>query len=290
MKTWKLIGVGLLISVLVRGCPNTAEQSTSVSDTQPLQSPNTQKESSLSSKPPSSLLKLPSIPPVSPLPPKGTQDSSSTPIARNLSADSEKAQSTSSQISVLPSVSGAISSRVVQQDLEPDFNVPRVQDNVPVDGESRQNIINQRPDQSVEASVLDLPNIETEQRSLVENVPESPSENSLNSALRRDTTASTDEENVAPQNQPLSSPVISSSSESGSGKCNYPWELDSAGNRCGDRAASERPNLSTGNAVGKYSAPIRSYSIPTSSYGSTYVRGYFRKNGTYVRGHSRRRR
>lgn len=290
MQIWKLIGVGLLISVLVRGCPDTTKQSTSAADTQPLQAPNTQRESSLSSKPPSSLLKIPSISPVSPLLPRGTQNSSSSSVARNLPADSEKAQSTSTQISVLPSVGRAIPSRVTQQEPKTSFNASRIQANAPVDGESRQSSINQASDQGAEVSVLESPNVETERRPVLQNTLEPLSENSLNPSLRSDTTTSASEENLAPQNQPLSSPVVSSSSESGSGRCNYSWEFDSAGKRCGDRAASERPNLNTGNAVGSYSAPIRSYSIPTSSYGSTYVRGYVRKDGTYVRGHSRRSR
>ena len=108
------------------------------------------------------------------------------------------------------------------------------------------------------------------------------------SPLRSDTT--TNEESAALQDQSLSTPVLSSRSEGSSERCKYPWELDSAGNRCGDRAASERPNLSTVNTIDSYSAPIPSYYIPTSGYGSTYVRGYFRKDGTYVRGHYRRSR
>jgi len=118
MQTWKLIGVGLLISILVRGCPDTTKQSASVANTQPLQAPSTQRESSLSGKPPSSLLKSHSISPVSPLLPKGIQDSLSSPVARNLPANSEKAQSTSAQISVIPSDSRAVSSRVIQQKPE----------------------------------------------------------------------------------------------------------------------------------------------------------------------------
>ncbi|QYO63311.1 hypothetical protein [Leptolyngbya sp. 7M] len=236
------------------------------------------------------MLKIPSISPVSPLLPKGIQDSSSSPIARNHPADSEKAQSTSSQISIIPSVGRDASSRVIQQEPETNFDISHIQANVPVDGEGHQSLINQGSDQRAKVRVLELPNVETERRPVLENTLEPISENSLNPALRSNTTTSTTEESVAPQNQPFSSPVASSSSESGSGRCDYPWEFDSAGNRCGDRAASERPNLSTGTAVGSYSAPIRSYSIPTSSYGSTYVRGYFRRDGTYVRGHFRRSR
>jgi hypothetical protein len=290
MQTWKLIGVGLLISVLVRGCPDAAKQSTSFAEKQSLQSPNTQIESALSSKIPSSLLKLPSISPVSPLLHKDIQNSSPSSVARNRPADSEKSQQTSSQISVIPSVGKEASSRVIQQEPETNFDVSRVQANVPVDGESRQSLIDRGSAQRAKVSVLEFPNVETELRPTLENALEPLSENSFNPALRSDTTTSTNEENIAPQDQRLSSPVVSSSFESGSGRCNYSWEFDSAGNRCGDRAASEQPNLSTGSAVGSYSAPIRSYSIPTSSYGSTYVRGYFRRDGTYVRGHSRRSR
>jgi hypothetical protein len=280
----------LLISVFVRGCPDTTKQSTSVADTQPLQAPNTQRESALSRKLPLSLLKIPSISPVPPLLTKGIQDSSSSPVARNRPTDSKKDQSTSSQISVISPVSGEVSSRIIQQEPETNFDVSRVHANVSVDGEGRQSLINQGSDQRTKVRVLESPKVETERRPVLENALEPLSEHALNPVLRRDTTTATNEETVAPQNQPFFSPSVPSSSERGSERCNYPWEFDSAGNRCGDRAASERPNLSTGNAVGSYSAPIRSYSIPTSSYGSTYVRGYFRRDGTYVRGHSRKRR
>lgn len=67
------------------------------------------------------------------------------------------------------------------------------------------------------------------------------------------------------------------------GKCDFPWQLDSDGRRCGGRAASERSNEYVNNTRSTYSAP-------NLNFGSTYVRGYFRKDGTYVRGHSRRRR
>ncbi|NJM77705.1 MAG: hypothetical protein HC852_20405 [Acaryochloridaceae cyanobacterium RU_4_10] len=291
MQTWKLFGVGLLISVLVKGCPNTAQQSTSLVETQPLQTSNTQRESGLSRKTPLSLRNLPRISPVSPLLSKGIQDFSSSSIARNCPDESEKSQSMSSQISVMPPVDKDVASHVIQQKPETDFDVSRIQANVPVnDLFHQQGLNNQGANQHTEVNALELPKVETEPRPQQENKSESLSQESLNSALRSDTTIFANEENLAPQNQRLSSPVVSLSSESASGKCNYPWELDAAGNRCGDRATSERPNSSTDSVVGSYFPPIRSYSIPTSSYGSIYVKGYFRRDGTYVRGHSRRKR
>ena len=247
MQTWKLIGVGLLIAILVRGCPDAAKQSTSLPEKQPLQVLSTQSKSSLSSKTPLPLLKLPNISSVSPLLPKDIQDSSSSSIARNRPTDSEKSQSPSSQISVPPPLAKEAPSRMAQQEPETNFDTSRDQANVPVD----ETVAPQNQRFSTPVPV---------------------------------------DETVAPQNQRFSTPVVSPSSESASGRCNYPWELDSAGNQCGNRAASERPNLSTGSAVGSYSPPFRSYSIPTSSYDSTYVRGYVRRNGTYVRGYSRRNR
>ena len=153
-----------------------------------------------------------------------------------------------------------------------------------------QNLISQGAGQQDRISVVELPRVETELQLTPEDKSEPLSENSLNPALISGVTIPTDIERVTPQNQRLSGSVVLPSSGSGSGRCNYPWDLDSAGNRCGDRAASERPNSSTNVSIGSYSPPIQSYSIPTSSYGSTYVRGYFRRDGTYVRGHSRRRR
>lgn len=61
------------------------------------------------------------------------------------------------------------------------------------------------------------------------------------------------------------------------GNCNYSWQTDSAGRLCGERAASEKNNESSSES---------SY----SSGGTVRVRGFYRKNGTYVRPHSRRRR
>ncbi|MGG6242529.1 hypothetical protein ACQ4N7_28290 [Nodosilinea sp. AN01ver1] len=73
----------------------------------------------------------------------------------------------------------------------------------------------------------------------------------------------------------------SSSGSSGSGLCDYPWQTDRAGNRCGDRAASVRPGGSLGGSGSSYSG--------SSSSGSNchYVSGYTRKNGTYVSGYTR---
>jgi hypothetical protein len=122
---------------------------------------------------------------------------------------------------------------------------------------------------------------------------------------------------LAPMNQ------VSSTSSTGSGRCDYPSDYDSAGNRCGERAAITQPNLSPVQPIYSYSPPkfdarfsspykkiripevpaastrlnlgrVKSiYASPTKIYsgvGSTYVNGYFRKNGTYVRGHHRRSR
>ncbi|MFH7030496.1 MAG: hypothetical protein ACHBN1_35350 [Heteroscytonema crispum UTEX LB 1556] len=72
---------------------------------------------------------------------------------------------------------------------------------------------------------------------------------------------------------------ITSSGSNSSGNCNYPDDLDSRGRHCGAIAASERPEAWTGVSPSSY-----------SGLGSTYVRGYTRKDGTYVRGHYRSRR
>lgn len=73
-----------------------------------------------------------------------------------------------------------------------------------------------------------------------------------------------------------------SSYSSGSGNCDYSWQVDSAGRSCGGRAADVRPGGS-----GRSSSP--SYSVPSVGSGSTYVRPYTRRDGTHVRGHYRRR-
>jgi hypothetical protein len=80
------------------------------------------------------------------------------------------------------------------------------------------------------------------------------------------------------------------STQNYSGSCACPNDLDSAGNRCGARSAASRS--------GGYSAvctPTQSYAYKPARLafyggGTTHVRGYFRKNGTYVRPYTRRRR
>lgn len=66
------------------------------------------------------------------------------------------------------------------------------------------------------------------------------------------------------------------------GNCLYPDDLDAAGRRCGARSAYSRP--------GGYEPTYQpSYSYTPTSTGSVQVRGYYRRDGTYVRSHSRRR-
>ncbi len=65
------------------------------------------------------------------------------------------------------------------------------------------------------------------------------------------------------------------------GNCPTPESLDAAGRRCGARSAASRP--------GGYNGYGSWASTSYGGGGSTYVRGYFRKNGTYVRPHYRRR-
>ena len=66
-----------------------------------------------------------------------------------------------------------------------------------------------------------------------------------------------------------------------SGNCPTPESVDAAGHRCGGRSAASRP----GGYDGYSTAPRSS----VYSGGPIQVRGYYRKNGTYVRPHSRRR-
>ncbi|ULJ74396.1 hypothetical protein [Rhizobium gallicum] len=72
-----------------------------------------------------------------------------------------------------------------------------------------------------------------------------------------------------------------SSSRVYTGNCPTPESLDAAGRRCGARSAASRPGGYDG-----YGA----WASPTPSYGGTVsVRGHYRRNGTYVRGYTRRR-
>ncbi|MGR9437942.1 hypothetical protein ACU8V1_23485 [Rhizobium leguminosarum] len=65
------------------------------------------------------------------------------------------------------------------------------------------------------------------------------------------------------------------------GNCPTPESLDAAGHRCGARSATSRPGGYDGYSL--WAKP--SY----SGGGSVHVGGYFRKNGTYVHGYTRRR-
>ena len=73
-----------------------------------------------------------------------------------------------------------------------------------------------------------------------------------------------------------------------SGNCACPNDIDSAGRRCGGRSSYSR--------AGGYNAvctPTQSFAyLPSRPYagGNVSVRGYFRKNGTYVRPYTRRSR
>jgi Bacterial SH3 domain len=94
------------------------------------------------------------------------------------------------------------------------------------------------------------------------------------------------------------------------GRCACPDDVDSAGRRCGRRSAYSRaggasPTCNGSNILAyeaPSTAPVPSYKpLPQlDGYGAisnitgrpktTYVRGYYRKNGTYVRPHYRSRR
>lgn len=70
------------------------------------------------------------------------------------------------------------------------------------------------------------------------------------------------------------------------GNCPTPDSYDAAGRRCGGRSAASRPGGYNG--YGSW-APTYKSSYRASSGGTTFVRGYYRRNGTYVRSHTRRR-
>jgi predicted secreted protein len=78
----------------------------------------------------------------------------------------------------------------------------------------------------------------------------------------------------------VGSTYLGSSSRAYTGNCPTPESLDAAGHRCGARSAASRP--------GGYSG-YGTWATSARSYGTVNVRGYYRKNGTYVRSYSRRR-
>lgn len=97
--------------------------------------------------------------------------------------------------------------------------------------------------------------------------------------------SSSNNSNTETDNSISASSYSNSSGSSGSGNCDYSWQTDSAGHSCGNRAASVR----LGGRLGGTSSYSSGSSYSGRSSGSTYVRGYTRGNGTYVRGHYRRR-
>lgn len=84
----------------------------------------------------------------------------------------------------------------------------------------------------------------------------------------------------------LTSPTVfaGAATRTYTGNCPTPESLDSAGRRCGARSAASKP----GGYDGYGSWARRSAS--TSSSGSTFVRSYYRRDGTFVRSHTRSRR
>lgn len=73
------------------------------------------------------------------------------------------------------------------------------------------------------------------------------------------------------------------------GNCNFTWQTDTLGRRCGKRASGYKTNY-VPRYNSTYSPSYRpSYKPSSSSSGRTYVRGYTRKNGTRVRGYYRRK-
>jgi hypothetical protein len=73
------------------------------------------------------------------------------------------------------------------------------------------------------------------------------------------------------------------STRSYTGNCPTPDSLDAAGRRCGARSAASRSGGYDG-----YGGWAPTYRRSYSSFGgSTYVRGHYRKNGSYVRPHYR---
>jgi hypothetical protein len=291
MQIWARIGAGLLICALARGCSNAEKPPTSLGGKQPLQT----ESSSGVDKP---VAPMPFLPqpfanlPVSKLPSRNIQGTLLIPGLAN----STKTQPKPPQVTAIPGITEASVNPKSQREQDNISEIDSAQ-LASADTESQADSINPDPDPPPGISASDdseaLPQLEPEARETLKDSPENldglrPVSNSYPSDHQR---------NVTPDGQSPSPSVVTANSQGSSGRCDYPWDFDSAGNRCGDRAASERPNSTIKSTTPVYAPPIRTYSPPThtyspptSSFGSTYVRSYTRKNGTVVRGHFRRRR
>ncbi|WP_454850507.1 hypothetical protein [Rhizobium binxianense] len=87
---------------------------------------------------------------------------------------------------------------------------------------------------------------------------------------------------AAPSINPATTVYSAPSVRTYTGNCPTPESLDAAGHRCGARSAASR--------AGGYDGYGSWANTPSYSSGGTVnVRGYYRKDGTYVRGYTRRR-
>lgn len=283
-RNWKLIGIGLLITGFVRGCPQPIQQSKSPTEKQPLQSLETNKTPDSSDGSPSSLFRIPKTPFVFT---RSSESSQLDSIVRNQAVLNAKTQSKSPQLSTILVEEKRKTSLKNDQITSRNFGISRFQ----TTESDNSNFTDQDPAPPAE--------VENSQGSRIEITPKlvpggqlepsDPLAESPPNPAERNTFSST-ESSLASQNPQFPNPVVSTNPQSTSGNCDYPWEINSAGNRCGDRAASERPNLMSGSTSNSYSPPLSNrYSVPISSFGSTYVKPHMR-NGHYVRGHYRRKR
>lgn len=281
-QNWKLIGIGLLIASFVRGCPQTIQHSPSLTEKTPLQSLATNRPSDSSDGIASPLFRTSKK---SFVPTQLSQSGQLSSIVKNKPALNEKTQSTSPQLSTI------LAQEKQKTNFKKDQSISRNSDISGFQAKENRtpNFTNQDTEPPTEVKNLQDSQIEIKPQLIPDITSKALSENPSN-PIERNIYSSTSS-NTTSQNSQFSSPVISSSPKSTAGNCDYPWELDSTGNRCGDRAASEQPNLTPGSTSNQYSPSLSNrYSIPILSSGSTYVRSYTRKDGTYVRGHSRRKR
>jgi hypothetical protein len=280
-RNWKLVGIGLLVVGFVRGCPQKIQQSQTPTEKRSLQSLETNGTPDLGDGIPSSLFRTPKT---SLTPTRSSQSGQLSSIVRNQPVPNENTQSKSPQLStILAKEKRAISFKKDQGESR-DSAISLVQ----TTGNGNPDFTNQDPEPPAE--VKDLQDSQTELKPQLVPVEKSEALSETPSNPTENNMYSSGESNIASQNPQISSPLIPSNTKNTSGNCDYPWEFDSSGNRCGDRAASERQNLIPGSTSNSYSSPAANrYSVPILSSGSTYVKPHMR-NGHYVRGHYRRKR
>ena len=287
MKSWLLLGTGLLLITAMKGCTQTEQPSASLPNKQPIEVLNRTQASPISTNLEFSSLKKSDKSSIPPSTSENTKVNLSSPKFSTPSRPSNLGEE--QKISSLPidliSSQSIKNSNLTHASNEHDPAPPVTQSNF-TDIHNEQEV--QKQNTKDQLNYLSKP---------------FPTAQNTTQKYRDD---DTDAVPVTLEVPKLTGLGKVAGEQRSSGKCDLPWELDLAGNICGNRASSERPNTNVENVLTQptYVNPgtifrpfvhhdsVRqpTYLAPLSNHGATSVRGYVRRDGTYVRPHFRRKR